>query len=322
MARRFSPAVFASLIACATITAQAQDWPTKPVRIVVPFAPGGVSDIIARTVAASMSQGLGQPVVVDNKPGSQGFIGVQNAKSSAADGYTLVLMSSSVGCVNPALRKDVPFDISKDFDPVGMVGAAPLVMVVAPDMPVNSVAQFIEYAKASPNQVNYSSPGIGGSAHLYGSVMNARNGLDMQLVPYQGGVPALQAVISGEVQMTFADMGSATGQLQAEKLKALAIAGEKRWPKFPNVPTFAEAGYPINLVGWVGLMTPAGTPQPVIDRLNAELRKFAQAPENHDRLLISGVQPNAGSPADMAHAIQEGCPQWANAIKEAGIKPE
>lgn len=322
MTHRFPRAVLASLIACSAIAAQAQDWPAKPVRIVVPFAPGGVSDMVARAVAASMSQGLGQPVVVDNKPGSQGFIGVQNAMASPADGYTMVLMSSSVGCVNPALRKSVPFDIRKDFDAVGMVGAAPLVMVVAPGMPVSSVAQFIEYAKSSQGRVNYSSPGIGGSAHLYGAVMNAQNGLDMQLVPYQGGAPALQAVISGEVQMTFADMGSATGQLQAEKLKALAVAGEKRWPKLPNVPTFAEAGYPINLVGWIGLMTPAGTPKPVIERLNAELRKFAQAPDNRDRLLIAGVEPRAGSAADMDQTIREGCPQWANAVKEAGIKPE
>lgn len=322
MNARSCRAVLACLALGASALAHAQDWPSRPVRIIVPFAPGGVTDMVARAAAASMSRGLGQPVVVENKPGAQGFIGVESAKVAPADGYTLVLMASSVGCVNPALRQKVPFDIRKDFEAVGMLGAAPLVMVVAPGLPVDSVGQFIAHAKANAGKISYSSPGIGGSAHLYGSVMNANNGLDMQLVPYQGGAPALQAVVAGQVQMTFSDMGSATGNLQAGKLKALAVAGEKRWPKLPDVPTFAEAGYPINLVGWVGLMAPSGTPRPVIERLNAEVRQFAQAPNNLERLLIAGVAPYSGTAGEMAKVVNESCPQWADAARKAGIKPE
>ncbi len=310
------------LLAAATWQAHAQAWPSKPLRLVAPFAPGGVTDIVARSVAASLSQSLGQTVVVENKPGSQGLIGSAAVKAAAADGYTLLLMSSSVACVNPALRKSMPFDVLKDFAAIGLIGAAPLIMVVSPSLPVSRVDQFIAYAKANPGKVSYSSPGVGGSAHLYGAVMNATSGLDMQLLPYQGGVPALQAVMAGDVTMTFADLGSATGQVAAGKLKALAVAGERRWPRFPDVPTFTEQGYALNLVGWVGLMAPAGTPRPIVDRLNVELRRFADNPDNRAPLLTAGVNIGSGTPEDMTAALRDGCPPWADAVKQAGIQPE
>lgn len=314
----------AAMLAVAALhaPAQAQAWPTKPLKLVAPFAPGGVTDIVARSVAASLSQGLGQTVVVENRTGSQGLIGSAAVKSAPADGYTLLLMSSSVVCVNPALRKNMPFDALKDFAPIGIIGAAPLIMVVAPTLPVNRLDQFIAHVKANPGKVSYSSPGVGGSAHLYGAVMNAASGLDMQLLPYQGGVPALQAVIAGDATMTFADLGSATGQVAAGKLKALAVSGDKRWPRFPDVPTFAEQGYALNLVGWVGLAAPAGTPRPVIERLNAELRRFAENPDNRAPLLIAGVDVAPGSPEDMTTALRDGCPRWADAVRKAGIQPE
>ena len=302
--------------------AQAPAWPAKPLRIVAPFAPGGVTDIVARSVAASMSQGLGQPVVVENKPGAQGLLGSASVKGAPADGHTLLLMSSSVACVNPYLRKTMPFEVLKDFQAVGMIGAAPLIMVVSPSLPVNRLDQFIAHVKANPGKVSFSSPGVGGSAHLYGGFMNKSSQLDMQHLPYQGGVPALQAVLAGDMTMTFADLGSATGQVAAGKLKALAVSGDKRWPRFPEVPTFAEAGYPLNLVGWVGLMVPAGTPRAAIERLNAELRRFAESPANRDPLLTAGVMVASGTPEDMTTAIRDGCPPWGDAVRSAGIQPE
>ncbi|MDQ7957127.1 MAG: tripartite tricarboxylate transporter substrate-binding protein [Pseudomonadota bacterium] len=317
-ARAFQAALLCSIGAAAW----AQEWPQRPIRIVAPFAPGGVTDMVARAAAASMSIGLGQPVIVENKPGAQGVVGTSLVKNAAPDGYTIVLMSSSVGCVNPAMRKSVPFDITKDFAPIGMIGAAPMAMVVSANATTITLDQFIAHAKANPDKVSYSSPGIGGSAHLYGAVMNATQGLNMQLVPYQGGAPALQAVLAGETQMTFADLGSASGQLQAGKLRALAVSGDARWPALANVPTFAEAGYPINLVGWVGLMAPSGTPPAVVRRLNAELRRFVDADDSRGTLLTAGVAARSGSAEQMASAVRETCPAWADAVRKANIQPE
>lgn len=320
---RFTRRILCGIVLSGAIaTAAAEDWPSRTIRIVVPFAPGGVTDMVSREIAASMSAGLGQPVIVENRPGAQGTVGTAFVKSAPPDGYTIILMASSVGCVNPAMRKNVPFNIAKDFTPIGMIGAAPLVMVVAPNAASANLDQFVSYAKAHPGKVNYSSPGIGGSAHLYGAIMNVTHNLNMQLVPYQGGVPALQAVITGEAQMTFADMGSATGQLKAGRLKALAVSGDARWPTLPDTPTFAEAGYPINLVGWVGLMVPVGTPRPAIERLNAELQKFINTKESRDKLVTVGVAARSGSPELMEAVIRESCPAWADAVRQAGIEPE
>lgn len=302
--------------------ASAQTWPARPVRIIVPFAAGGVSDVVARTVANGLSQAIGQAVIVENKPGAQGLLGSVAAKNAASDGYTLVLMSSSVACVNPYLRKSMPFNPQADFDAVEMIGSAPLMMLVAPTLGIKTVDQFLVYAKANLGKLGYSTPGIGGSAHLYSESLNRGYKLDLAHLPYQGGVPAVQALLAGDVTMTMADMSFADAQVGTGRLVALAVAGDKRWPRLPNVPTFAEAGYALNLVGWVGLMAPAGTPKPVVQRINAELKKITSAASNADTLLRVGVLAGTGQPEDMAHAVREGCLPWGEAVKNAGIQPE
>lgn len=312
-----------TLIALGAMPVHAQTWPTKPLRLVVPFSPGGVTDITGRAVAAALREGLGQPVTVENKTGAQGTIGTAAVKAAEPDGHTLLIMSSSVVCVGPYLRKTFPFDPQKDFEPVGLIAYAPLMMVVSPTLPVNTLDEFIAYAKANADKrISFSSPGVGGSGHLYGAIMNQTSHLDMTHVPYQGGMPAIQAVIAGDVTMTFSDMGSASGLVKAGRVKALAVAGEKRWPLFPQVPTFSEIGYPINLVGWMGLAAPAGTPRSVVDRLGSELHKFAMSPANRDLLLNSGAQVAESSHDHMKASIRDGCPAWGNAVKSAGIEPE
>jgi tripartite-type tricarboxylate transporter receptor subunit TctC len=300
----------------------AQNWPERPIHIVVPFAPGGVSDVAARMVANGLSQTLGQNVVVDNKPGAQGVVGSLQVKQAPADGYTLVLMSSSVACVNPYLRKNFPVNVLTDFAPVGMIGSVPLMMLVSPSLGVRTLPEFLAHAKANSGKINYSTPGIGGSAHLYSEVFNSQLGLGMLHVPYQGGAPAIQALHTGEANMTMADMSFVESQVNSSKLVALAVAGERRWPRLPQVPTFAEASHPMNLVGWVGLMAPAGTPSTVLERLNTELKKITTNQANSDTLLRLGALAGTGSTADMTRALRDGCPPWGEAVRKAGIQPE
>ncbi|KQX95825.1 Bug family tripartite tricarboxylate transporter substrate binding protein [Variovorax sp. Root473] len=311
-----------ALIGFAVQPAAAQGWPQRPVRLVVPFAPGGVSDVAARLVANDLGKALGQSVIVDNKAGAQGVVGSLQVKQATPDGYTLVLMSSSVACVNPYLRKEFPFSAQRDFAPVGMIGSAPLMMLVSPSLGVRTLPEFLAYAKANVGKVNYATPGIGGSGHLYSEVFNAQRGLGMLHVPYQGGAPAIQAMHTGEAAMTMADMSFVESQVNSGKLVALAVAGEQRWPRLPNVPTFIESGHSINLVGWVGLMAPAGTPAAVLERLNEELRKITATAANKDTLLRMGVLAGTGSTADMTRALVQGCPPWGEAVRQAGIRPE
>lgn len=315
-------AAAAVLCASTLLPALADEWPSRPLRIVVPFAAGGVSDVAARMVANDLGQALGQGVVVENKAGAQGVVGSLSARNAPADGYTLVLMSSSVACVNPYLRKSMPFNALTDFEPVGMIGSAPLMMLASPKLGVRTVDQFLAHARAHVGKVNYSTPGVGGSAHLYSEALNTRLKLDMAHIPYQGGAQAVQALLAGDVTMTMADMSFAEAQVVPGKLVALAVAGDRRWPRLPNVPTFAEAGQPLNLVGWVGLMAPAGTPQPILERLNTELQKITAAAHNAERLLRLGVLAGTGARAEMTRALREGCPPWGEAVRRAGIQPE
>jgi len=320
--RRCIPAAASLLFVVLGSPSFAEAWPSRPVRIVVPFAAGGVSDVAARMVANDLGKALGQSVVVENKAGAQGVVGAMLAKQAPPDGYTLVLMSSSVACVNPYLRKNFPLSALDDFAPVGMIGSAPLMMLVPPTLGVRTLPEFLAQAKAKPGKVNYSTPGVGGSAHLYSEVFNGQHGLGMLHVPYQGGAPAIQALHTGEAGMTMADMSFVESQVNSGKLVALAVAGDRRWPRLPQVPTFTEAGHPISLVGWVGLMAPAGTPPAVLERLNTELKKVTATPANSETLLRMGVLAGTGSTADMTRALREGCPPWGEAVRKAGIQPE
>lgn len=297
-------------------------WPTRPIKLIVPFAPGGVTDASARVVGKVLAQELGQPVVVENRPGAQGLTGATVAKNSAPDGYTLALLASSVICVAPFLRKTMPFDAANDFTSVGMIGTAPIALVVSPQLGPKTVQEFLAYAKARRGKLSYSTSGVGGSPHLYSALLDSANDLQMVHAPFQGGAPATQAVLAGDVTMSMADLGSAVSLISAGKLRPLAIAGAKRWPNLPEVPTFAEAGLPIHLVGWTGIMAPAGTPAPIVQRINGAMQKLIASSEGRDQLLGLGLLADPGSAADMAEALRTGCPPWGVAAKLAGIEPE
>lgn len=310
--------------ACALpMLAQADEaWPQRPVTVVAPFAPGGVTDIVARAVSQHLASSLGQPFVVSNRPGAQGVIGTNAVARTEADGYTLVLMSSSVACVNPYLRKDVPFDVARDFDSIGIIGNVPLVMLVHPDAGMRTVDEFIDFARKKPGGASYSSPGVGGSAHMYGELLNTGESLNMVHVPYQGGAMAWQAVMAKEVEMTMADMSVVASQVLPGNLTALAVSGTERWPTLPDVPTFVEAGQNVELVGWVGLMAPKGTPEPVLRKLHEALRVYTSAPAAGEDFVRYGMLPNQGSRQDMTDTLVNICPLWGEAVRNAGIEPE
>ncbi|MEO8296541.1 MAG: tripartite tricarboxylate transporter substrate binding protein [Burkholderiales bacterium] len=288
----------------------------------MPFQPGGATDVAARALGAVISRGIGQTVVIENRPGAQGVTGAVATKNSAPDGYTLGLLPSSVVCVAPYLRKNMPFETLKDFTPVGMIGLSPLALMVSSTLGPKTYDEFIRYAKANRGKLSYSSPGVGGSGHLYGALLDKAYDLDMQHVPFQGGVPAAQATAAGDVTMTMADLTSAQALLAAGKLLPLAIAGNQRWPTLPDMPTFSEVGLPVKLVGWTGILAPAGTPPAIVERLSAEMRKFTGAAEGREFLLRIGQTAAPTTPAEMATVLREGCPPWGVAARQAGIQPE
>lgn len=315
-------AAIAVATAGVTTAVTAQDWPSRPIQVVVPYAPGGVTDLSARAVAQALSERLQQPVVVDNRPGAQGIVGVNHVKNATADGYTLAFVGSSAICVNQYVRESLPFDVKRDLEPVGIVGNAPLMMVVSPTLPVASVSEFLAYAKSHPGKVSFSSPGVGGSAHLYGAAMNKMAGVEMLHVPYKGGAPAMQAVLAGDVTMTFADLSFAESYVSSGRLAALAVSGAERWPSLSEVPTFKEADIPINLVGWVGIMAPKGTPASIIAQVSAALGEVANDEAAREQLRRLGVAPTSGTSEDMRQMVGEGCLSWGQAVREAGVEPE
>lgn len=308
--------------ATAAVQAQSSPWPSRPIKLIVPFAPGGSTDASARAVGLVMSQELGQPVVVENRPGAQGVTGAAVVKNSPPDGYTIGLLPSSVICVAPFLRKTLPFDAAKDFTPVGMIALSPIALVITPQLGPRNIGEFIEYAKARQGKLSYSTSGVGGSPHLFGALFDNANKLDMVHVPFQGGAPAVQAVLAGDVTMSMSDLPSALSLISAGRLLPLAVAGAKRWPLLPEVPTFSEAGLPIQLVGWTGILAPAGTPAEIIQRLNAAMQKMVASDKGRDQLLAMGMLADPGSATDMASALRTGCPPWGAAAKLAGIQPE
>lgn len=316
------------LVSCCLIATNAfaqsspEPWPTKPIRLIVPFAPGGSTDVSARAVANSVARSLGQPVVVFNRPGAQGVTGAVEVKASAPDGYTFGLLPSSVVCVAPFMRKNPPFDGLKDFAPVGLIGQSPIIMVAGAGLGPKKFEDFVAYAKNNRGKLSYSTSGIGGSPHLYSALLDKAYGLELQHVPYAGGAPAAQAAASGEVAMTMSDLTSALPLIASGKLLPLAIAGNQRWPNLPDVPTFEEAGLRVALVGWTGIMAPAGTPPRILEQFSAEMRKYTGSQEGREFLLRIGQLAAPTTPMDMGAAVRDGCPPWGAAARQAGIQPE
>ena len=305
--------------------ASAQSYPNKPVKMMLGFAPGGPTDVIARVVAQDMTTALGQAVVVENKTGANSLIATQEVKRAAPDGYTL-LATTLAHNVNPILMADKnPYDPIKDFAPVALVAVLPLVVVAKPDSPFSSLQDIVKAAKAKPGEVTYGSAGNGGSAHLAAALLETRSGTRMTHVPFRGNAPALTEVMAGRVSFMFYPMVGIADQVAQKRLKVLAITTPKRHPDFPDAPTTAEAGFPgfDDYTPGVGVVAPAGTPAPVIAKLNEAIRVSLAKPETRERLRSLGATTEGGSsPAQFESYLKMDRDRWARVIKAAGVKAE
>jgi tripartite-type tricarboxylate transporter receptor subunit TctC len=302
--------------------AQTPAFPSRPIRIVVPFAPGGPTDLMARAVGKTMSQSLGQPVIVDNKPGGGGVIGFGEVMKSPADGYTMVF-PSILAVTNPSLMANYPFDILRDFAPVTVVGFIPHALVVRPEFQAKTLAELVAMAKARPDTLSYASSGNGTSAHLAGALFAERAGIKVTHVPYRGAGPAVQDLLGGQVSYMFLDMSSALSQIKAGKLRVLAIAPARRIAALPDVPTIAEQGYPgYDIHAWYGLLVRAGTPAPLVQKLYEETRRALQTQEVRDIFLAQGIEPGGMPSADYATLIRDDLAQWKRTINQLNIKAE
>jgi len=323
MSRRLTAALLALVIAAwfAPAASFAQDFPSRAITIIVAQPPGGGTDIISRIFAQQLSEQLGKPVVVENKPGAGTIVGTQAAAKSPPDGYTLLAGLTANMAVNPSLFKTLPYDPVRDFTPVGMMAQFPFVLVVSKNFPAKSVKELIDMAKAKPGSINFASAGNGTGQHLSAELFKLMAGVDMTHVPYRGAAPAYSDVISGRTPVFFDNLASALGQIKGGSVRALGVTGTKRSPLLPDVPTIAEAGVPgyQNYV-WFGLWAPKNTPKPVVDKLYAEIRKAAATPAVKERIM-----KDAGVPMDTALTAIEPLEKseiakWADVVKRAHIQ--
>lgn len=300
----------------------AQEYPTKPVRLIVPFAPGGNLDVAGRLIADGLSGPLGQRIVVENKGGAGGSIGADAAAKSAPDGYTLLLASSAL-TINPAIYDKTPYDIVKDFEPVGLTMVTYLVLVASNSSGVRTVADLVAQAKAKPGKLTYGSAGIGSGSHLAGELFKQTVQIDVTHVPYKGSGPATAAVASGEVDFTFTSQGGALPFYKGQKLVALAITGPSVSPLFPGVPTIDAAGVKNYEAGdWIGVLVPTGTPKAIINRLNTELAKWLSQPDTKTRLAQLGFEARSGTPEEFGSLVRSELVKWNRTAKTANVKAE
>ena len=303
--------------------AHAQSYPDKPIRVVVGFPPGGINDIVARIVGQKVSESIGQPIIVENRAGAGGTIGADYVAKAKPDGYTLLLGSVSNVAMAPSQYKSLPYDPTRDFAPVILLGGSPNVLVVNPSFPVSSVKELIALAKQKPGQINYASAGNGTSNHLTVEYFKTVAGVDLVHVPYKGDAPATADVMAGQVPMIFPTMPVALPHIKAGKLKALAVSSAKRSTFLPDLPTVAEAAglsdFAVNV--WVGILAPAGTPQPIVNQLNQEFRKALQSPDVREKLAAQGVEPEGGSSQDFTAYIATEVKKWSEVAKIANVTP-
>ncbi|MEI7496327.1 MAG: tripartite tricarboxylate transporter substrate binding protein [Betaproteobacteria bacterium] len=319
----FLTVTFLSLIATA-MPSQAQAWPNRAVRIIVPYPPGGIGDTVTRAIAQGLSEQFGQPFVIDNKPGASQKIGAEMVAKSPADGYTLFLGSVTSLAINVNSQKKMSYDPVRDFSPVSMAFFSPLYLVVNPSVPANSVNELISLSKAQPGKLSFASIGQGGSIHLAGELFRSMAGLEMMHVPYKGSAPALTDVIGGQVNLMFDAGVSALPQVRAGKLRALAVTSSKRSSSAPDLPTVAEAG---NLPGyeatiWFGFVAPVGTPQEIVNRLSQEISKVMRQPGLRERFAPQGVELASSNPAEFAEFIKTEIPKWGKVLRDANVAPE
>jgi tripartite-type tricarboxylate transporter receptor subunit TctC len=302
--------------------AGAQTWPSKPIKLVVPFAPGGANDIVARLLQPSLEKALGQPIVVENRPGASGVTGTDAVAKSAPDGHTLGV-ALATHSVNPAVNPKMPYDTEKDLSPIILIGKNPLMFVVNANVPAKTLAEFAALAKANPDKYNYATPGAASQAHLIISQWSNLAGVRIQHVPYRGGAPAILSTVSGETQFSVMSSLVSAAHIEAGKLRALAVGSLTRDPKFPDVPTVVESGYPgIEAVTWVGMFAPAGTPRPIIDRLNAEINRIIREPEIKAKLDQQGIVAGGGTPEEFAALISAEIKRWTAVARANNISLE
>jgi len=307
--------------AAAPMGVQAQAWPSKPIKYVVPFAPGGTTDILARTVGEKLSIALGQPVVVENKPGAGGGVGADFTAKAAPDGYTIMGGTISTHAINASLYSNLPYDPVKDFAAITLIARVPNLLVINPDIKAKNVAELIALMKANPGKFTFASSGNGTSQHLSGELFKSMAGVDMQHIPYKGSPPALQDVVGGQVSMTFDNITTAWPLAKAGKLRPLAVTTAKRSSIAPEVPTLAESGLPGFEVGsWQGVFAPAGTPPEIVKRLNAEIVKILNMPDVKERLVALGAEPVGDTPEQFSAYVKSEVAKWSDIVKKSGAK--
>ena len=303
--------------------ASAQAWPAKPMRIVIAQAPGSATDVISRVVANPLSASLGQPIVIDARPGAGGALGTEVAARSAPDGYTLFMANNSTHGSNPAVYAKLPYDAIKDFAPISFVASVPYVLVVDPALPVKTVQEFIALAKAKPGKMNYASAGNGSTHHFCGELLKAMTGIDIQHIPYKGSGPGIAGLLGGEVSMMFSNVADIGSQIRAGKVRALAVTVQKRATLLPDVPTMREAGLPdFEITSWFGLVAPAATPSAIIGRLNAETVKVLGRADVKATLAAQGLEVAPSSPGQFAAHIKSEIARFTKIATAAGITAE
>lgn len=303
--------------------AAVDDYPSRPLRAIVPNAPGGGSDISARIVASSLSESMGQQVVVDNRPGAGGTLGVSIAARAQPDGYTVLMGNISTHGINVAVLKSLPYDPVKDFAPVSMLGTTPNVLVVHPAVPAATFKEFIAHVKANPGKIRYGSSGVGGSPHLAMELLESLTGLDMLHVPYKGSGPVTIDLLGGQIHTTSASVTSQLPHIKSGKLRALAVTSAKRTPQLPDVPTVIESGVPgYEVTIWYGLFVPAGVPRGIVSRLNAALVKVLNDPKVEERMASAGIDAVSSTPAELAAFVKSEIAKWREVVRIAGVPPQ
>jgi tripartite-type tricarboxylate transporter receptor subunit TctC len=309
-----------AMLAVAVAGASAQNFPEKPIKILVPYPAGGPTDTVARTISQALSSDLGQSVIVENQAGAGGRIAMRTVARSTPDGYTLLMGGTNNNGITPAVYKDLDFDAAKDFAPVAAIASDSMVVVINPKVPANTLAELVAFAKANPGKISMGG-GIGIAPHFIMEFVRVKSGTNMQFVPYRGAAPAMNDAIAGQIQMHASARVLLLPQIQAGKLRAIAVASQKRWPELPNVPTLAEAGFPgFPPDIWYGLVAPAGTPAPVVAKLNAAVNARLKSPEMQSTLAKLGLDPRPLTPQQFGDILASEVRQWADLAKQTGIK--
>src|SRR5499427_8678408 len=312
------------LAAACTFPAVAQDaenYPTKPIRMIVPYPPAGGTDVVARILADPLSTTLGQPIVIDNRGGAAGNLGTDLAAKAAPDGYT-VLFTLSSHTINPKLYPNPPFDVERDFVPISLAALSPQILVAHPSVPANNIRELIALAKSQPGKLNFASVGTGSPAHIAGELLKLKAGIDMVHVPYKGGGPAIADTLGGQVQLAFVSLPAALQYVKAGRLKALAVTSDKRSIAAPDIPTIAESGVDCVVNSWYGALAPAKTPPAIVAKLQAAFAKVLAMPEVREKLLGQGAEATSSTSSEFERLIKEELAKWDYVIREARIKPE